>query len=50
MDAGETLEFLSAHLDNHQRQVHRIRQAFASHDPHTGADPKSQTAQFSVKE
>jgi hypothetical protein len=32
MDAGETLEFLSAHLDNHQRQVHRIRQAFASQE------------------
>jgi uncharacterized damage-inducible protein DinB len=50
MDAGETLDFLIAHLDNHTRQIHRIRQAFASHEPHTGADPKSRAAQFSVKE
>ena len=32
MDAAETLEFLSAHLDNHARQIHRIRQAFASQE------------------
>jgi uncharacterized damage-inducible protein DinB len=30
MDAGETLEFLIAHFDNHVRQIQRIRQAFAS--------------------
>jgi hypothetical protein len=32
MDAAETLEFLAAHLDNHARQIERIRQAFASQE------------------